>query len=293
MRLIHATATTILVVLIAASALAQGKKGTPPGHLKHPDPGDAASATPASSSIRSIYLGSWMDDASLLSPGDAWVSTSIGYWKTGGTHIIDAPVVDMAVGASRRTQFGFSIPVYHVPDEFGPPTSGVGQYFFYGKISLIDPAATSKSARRRSIGVAISPIVEVTSSVFETDGQQHISWAVPVNLEVRRGTTRAYGSVGYFSRGALFGAAAIDVPISPSVTLTPSVGHTFSTSVASDAGMSRHRTDVGLTATRQISPRASIFGALGDSISGSADATSGRSVFWFAGGISLGLGRDY
>jgi len=285
MRIILAAATA-LVLVVAAPAAAQGKKGSPPGHIKHPNPGDAASASPASSSIRSIYLGSWIDDASLLSPGQGWLSTSFGYWKTGDTHIVDAPVIDVAVGASRRTQFGFSMPVYHLPEEFGPPTSGVGQYFFYGKISLIDPDA-AKSRRGRSIGVAISPLVEVTSSVFESDGRTHVSWAAPVNLEVRRGTTRAYGSVGYFSRGALFGAAAIDVPVSAEVTVTPSIGHTFSTSADASTGGSRHRTDLSLSASRSFSRGAALFGSLGESIAGSAAAGEPRSVFWFAAGVAV------
>jgi hypothetical protein len=288
MRAAWATATLFaLVLVLATTAAAQGKKGSPPGHLKHPDPGDAASASPASSSIRSIYLGSWMDDASVLPKGQGWVSTSIGYWKIGSSHIVDAPVIDMAVGASKRTQFGFSVPVYHVPAEFGPPTAGVGQYFFYGKVSLIDPAPSAKSSRPRSIGVAISPLVEVTSPVFETDGRQHVSWAAPVNLELRRGTTRAYGSFGYFSRGALFGAAAIDVPISPGITLTPSVGHTFSTSADATAGGSRHRTDLSLTASRSLPRGAALFGSIGESIAGSPTAGEARSVLWFAGGVAV------
>lgn len=287
MRPIHATAATIFALLFAATAAAQGKKGSPPGHLKHPDPGDAASASPASSSIRSIYLGSWMDDASVLPPGKAWMSASMGYWHLPGSHIVDAPVIDMAVGASRRTQFGFSVPVYHVPEEFGPPTSGVGQYFFYGKISLIDPAVTTTSTHTDSIGVAVSPLVEVTSSVFEADGQQHVSWAAPVNLEVRRGTTRAYGSVGYFSRGAVFGAGAVDVPLSETLTLTPSVGHTFSTSADATTGGSRHRTDLSLTASRSLPRSAAIYGSIGESIAGSLAAGAPRSVLWFAGGVAV------
>ena len=284
MRGVSTTAAAAFALLVAASAAAQGKKGSPPGHLKHPDPGDAASASPASSSIRSIYLGSWMDDASVLPAGKGWASVSFGYWKMGGSHVIDAPVVDMAVGASRRTQFGFSVPVYHVPDEFGPPTAGVGQYFFYGKISLIDPAT---STRKHAFGVAVSPLVEVTSSVFETDGQQHVSWAAPLNLEVRRGTTRAYGSIGYFSRGALFGAAAIDLAVSPKVTVTPSIGHTLSTSADAGTTGSRHRTDLSLTASRTLSHGAAVFGSLGESISGSPTAGQPRSVFWFAGGVAM------
>lgn len=286
MRMTHAASAAILTLLLAATAAAQGKKGSPPGHLKHPDPGDAASASPASSSIRSIYLGSWMDDASVLAPGKAWMSASMGYWRLSGSHIIDAPVIDMAVGASRRTQFGFSVPVYHVPAEFGPPTSGVGQYFFYGKISLIDPAATP-STHARSIGVAVSPLVEVTSSVFEVDGQQHVSWAAPVNFEVRSGTTRAYGSVGYFSRGAVFGAGAVDVPLSETLTLTPSVGHTFSTTADATGGGSRHRTDLSLTASRSLPRNAAIYGSVGESIAGSAAAGEPRSVLWFAAGVAM------
>jgi hypothetical protein len=175
--------------------------------------------------------------------------------------------------------------VYHVPEEFGPPTSGVGQYFFYGKISLIDPAKSS--TRLHSFGIAISPLVEVTSSVFETDGQQHVSWAAPINFEVRRASTRAYGSVGYFSRGALFGAAAIDLAVSPTITLTPSIGHTFSTSADGTSGVSRHRTDLSVTVSRSLQRGAAIYGSAGESIAGSASAGEPRSVPWLAGGVAV------
>ena len=171
--------------------------------ISSPVTATTSTSAPASSANAVIYYGSWLDDASIVSPGEVWVGLSTGYWRGQGSRQIDAPVASVAVGISRRVQAGGSFSFYHFRDADGFSDTGAGSMSVYGKFVLIDPATTTKA-----IGVAITPLVE-----FSPGGEDQVGWALPVNIEARRGNTRVYGSAGYFSRGSTFATVGLDLAV--------------------------------------------------------------------------------
>jgi hypothetical protein len=105
---------------------------------------------------------------------------------------------------------------------------------------------------------------------------QRFGWALPVNVEVRPGRMRVYGSAGYFSRGAVFGAGAIEVPINPRATVTGSFGQSHS------GGF--HQTTVGGGLSFFATPTSGVFVSIGHSSAAEQLANGGLSI---GGGVSI------
>jgi hypothetical protein len=232
---------------------------------------DPATTSPATPESRAAYLGSWLDDASVVGPGAVWAAISFVVAEGGHYYF---PVVDVAMGATPRTQAGLSVPISRIPEGDGTGAS-LGQAFFYAKWQLRDAAA-----RDGRLGVAITPVLEISRS--EIDASQELSVGIPVNLEVRRGAVRAYGSVGFFTRGALFQSAALELTASPRVSVTATIGHTYSTSADSIVDpRGRHRTDFGLGTMVSLNQAFAVFGAAGRSMTPAAGAN------WVAAGLSV------
>jgi hypothetical protein len=185
--------------------------------IASPVSASASTSAPASSANALIYYGSWLDDASIVAPGDVWIGLSTGYWRGQGNRQIDAPVASAAVGINSRIQAGGSFSFYHFRDPEGLSETGPGNMSVYGKFLLFDPAASSKG-----VGLAITPLVELSPSA-----EEELGWALPVNLEVRRGSSRFYGSAGYFSRGATFATVGVDFPVGTRLALTGSFGQSY------------------------------------------------------------------
>src|SRR5207247_1945616 len=113
---------TLLCAVVATAAAAQGNSGSAPGQQKDKSShggaaaaaaGSASPATsvsstsaPATSGSSALYYGSWLDDASTMTPGSAWMGLSTAYWKSNTGRQLDAPVMMGAIGVSPRTQIG-------------------------------------------------------------------------------------------------------------------------------------------------------------------------------------------
>jgi hypothetical protein len=214
-----------------------------------------------------IYYGSWLDDASIVPTGGAWVGLSTGYWKADALRQIDAPVISAVVGLNRRLQIGGSVPIYHFRDGTGLSESGIGNIAIYGKALIIDPATHA-----RGIGVAVAPLVEISSS-----SPDRIGFALPLNVEIRRERLRMYGSGGYFSRGSVFGSFAAEVPVGERVSITGTFGQSF-------ANAGSHQTSLGVSAGLSVSSTASVYVGLGKSFQPAAAGPGGTSL---AGGASF------
>ncbi len=266
-------------VLVATSvASAQGNSSQAPGKLKKttaaadskiPASSTASSATntPSSSASTVIYYGSWLDDASVVPTGGAWVGLSTGYWKAEALRQIDAPVISAVVGLNRRVQIGGSVPIYHFRDATGLSESGLGNIAIYGKALIIDPSTQSSG-----IGLAVAPLVEISSSSSE-----RVGFALPLNMEIRRERLRMYGSGGYFSRGSVFGSFATEVPVGERVSITGTFGQSF-------ANAGSHQTSIGVSAGLSVSSTASVYVGLGKSFQPSVAGPGGTSL---AGGASF------
>ncbi|MCA1562016.1 MAG: hypothetical protein LC804_17675 [Acidobacteria bacterium] len=250
---------------LAAPAAAQSK-GHSYGHYKHPAPppqgGGSDSAAPAVTATGARVFGAWLDDASLMEPGDGMLSVSFGWFKSPVFREFDAPVFDGGVGVMRRVQFGVSVPYYHVSEPGGPVTRGLGDFLLSAKIQVRDPTA-------HAVGFAVTPVLEVLSSEPGPDVPR-INWALPVSAEYRQPRWRAFGSAGYFSRGSVFGAGALEVAVTDRAWVTGTITRSYSTlaeDVGARFGLGPSRTDASGGVTFSVSPALTVFGSIGRTIS--------------------------
>lgn len=276
-------------LLAPMPAAAQGNShGNAAGHSKAAAAG--ATSAPSATNVSAAQIdgtgirnfGSWLDDASIVSPGTGFMSFAVGYWRTSGFTEVDAPAFDVGVGLHRRVQVGASVPVYHASQPGGAVVRGVGDFYLSSKIQLRDPAA----GKRKTFGVAVVPVVEVLSVAPAPDASR-ISWALPVSLEVQRTGWRVYGSSGYFSRGALFASGAVEIALTSRAWVTASLSESRSNKrddFSEALGFSKIRTDVSGGAGVAIADSVAVFGTVGRTIS-RQDPNSSK--IFISGGLSL------
>ena len=284
-----AIASVAIVVLTAAAAAdAQGKgnawgrgrSGSPSAASAPaaPSAGDEAFFVPSGTGVRSF--GAWLDDASLLAPGMGWTTVSFGYWRTPLAREIDVPTIDGGVGLSKRVQLGFSVPFYHVGEPGGPLTRGLGDLYLNAKIQLRDPSSSPSG-----IGFAVIPVLEVLR--FRPGPEEsRVPWALPASVEVQQPGWRAFGTAGYFSRGALFAAAGGELALSDRAWLVGAItqSHSVETdNVSAALGYAKTRTDVSAGLTVAATPSVAIFGSVGRTISRQDDTST---TLAFSAGVS-------
>lgn len=289
----------LLVLVLATTAAAQGNgRGKANGRFKGgaapaPSSGGAAQLPPqqvadtqqvagapqvAGTGIRNF--GAWLDDASLLPEGMGSMSVSFGWFRSPVFHEFDVPVVDGAVGMTRRVQFGFSVPYYHANEPGGPVARGLGDLYLNAKVQLRDPAAHSNG-----IGFAVTPVLEVLSTDPGPEGSQ-LNWALPASIELQRQRVRAFASAGYFSRGSLFASGAVELALSDRLWATGAITRSHSTKhdeFSNVLGLSPSRTDVNGGVTYLVASTVAAFGNVGRTIS-RQDANSASLVV--SGGVS-------
>ena len=262
-----AAAAAIAALLQPASAAAQGN-GHAYGHHKpkgHASSGPSAAGAPelqvSGTGIRTF--GSWLDDASVMPPGQGSVSVGFAYFRTPAYREVDVPTLDGGVGVTQRVQLNFSVPYYHASEPGGPVVRGLGDFYVSSKIQLRDP-----SRKGRHVGVSLSPLLEIRS--YAVADSSRMSWAVPANFEFQHARWRAFGSAGYFSRGAVFASGAWQASVSRKAAVTASItqSHSIRHDELSDAlGLAQTRTDVSGSLSIEITPAMSAFGAVGRTIS--------------------------
>jgi hypothetical protein len=238
-------------------------------------------ATP-STSFR--QFGSWLDDASVAARGDGFTSVTLGYWRMAGTSQTDLPMMSAGVGITDRAQLTASVPFYQTSSQ-GTSTRGLDDVYISAKYNLLDPTLTISE-----VGLAVSPVVEVLSGV--PDDRLH--FAIPVTLEIRRRPFRTYGSVGYFTRGALFSGGALEWTSVHGVTLTGSMTHSYSAKndvMLDQLAVSRQRADVSFGVGYPLTRTAATSVSIGRSLTsvdqgGTSLALSGGVSFTFAAAAS-------
>lgn len=295
MRRTPAFGAILVALALAPAASAQGN-GHAYGLYKNPHPasGTTAASTASAPSAAAAgetqvpgtgirNFGSWLDDATVMTPGNAFVNIGFGFWKMAGFREFDVPMVDGGVAVHRRVQVGASVPYYRASEPDGPVARGVGTVYLSSKVQLQDAAS-------HRVGFAVTPAVEILSNA-PISGQGRVSWALPVSVEVQRSGWRTYGSAGYFSRGALFAAGAVEKAITQRTSLTGSISHSHSMdpdplSVA--LGLAQTRTDIAGGATVFATPKMAVYGSVGRTIS-TPDANSARLML--TGGVSVNFTR--
>jgi len=274
-------AVAIASVIATASISAQGNSASAPGKNKDKSSqgGNAATnatsspatsvsptSAPSSSATRSVYFGSWLDDASVMEPGSVWVGLSSAYWRANASQQVDAPVMLAAAGISPRVQIGGSVPFYHFRDPDGLTASGVGTLSLYGKLVAIEPSAQHR------VGLAFAPLIEVVPGA-----DRRVGWAFPVNVETRVHRMRLYGSTGFFSRGSAFGTAAIEAPVGSHAAVTANFGEAF-------GGDGQRQTDVGAGIAYFATRTSGVFATVGRTFASNTLSPGGLS---FGGGVSF------
>lgn len=272
----------LLIAFTTPPVAAQGK-GKKNGQRASSSPATTGSAAPLASSATpsTLQFGTWLDDASLVVPGGAWTAVSFGYFRLADIRQTDFPIVDAGVGLTNRVQFGVTVPYYRIHLPGGTGFGGVGDVYVNSKVSVIDP-----SANARGFGLALTPLVEILE-LPDAEGDK-VSWGLPVDFEFKAAGHRFYGSTGFFSRGAVFGGGAIEMPVNDRLVVTGAL--TLMRSLKQDPaaqaiGIPRDRADVTAMASYLVSSAFAAFVGTGRTLGSNPSATS----FMFNAGVSVSM----
>lgn len=239
----------------------------PPTAQASPSSTTFPSSSQPATGVRLQTFGSWLDSAGVSAPGEAWIAISSAYWRSPSLREVDAPAMGLTVGVARRMQVGVSLPYYHITDRSGFTSRGFGASYVTTKFAL---------SEKPRIGVSTSPSIEILSWSSPDIGR--VNFVLPISLQTTAGHTQIYGSTGYFTRGSLFGSAAIERPVTAHITLAATMAHSYSivADPASDTlGISRHRTDGSGSAYYAATPGVVFFATVGRTFA-PIDQTSGR-----------------
>ena len=274
---------------VSSTAAAQGNgHGNAFGHYKTTaaaaspsPPRDAQGAPIIGSGVRNF--GSWLDDASIQGPGHGYVSIGMNVFRTSAYREVDLPSIDSGFSVNNRLQIGMSVPFYYAHAPGAPVARGLGDMYLNAKYQLRAPSADRA-------GFALIPMVEVLSAA-PVSGGSRVQWAMPASFERQFANWRMMGSGGYFSRGALFGAGAVEFELSKRTWATGSWSQSYSTrrdDLSTALGLQRSRTDVSGGVTYALRSDVAIYGSLGRTLFMRDSNDSALSV---SAGVSFGLKR--
>jgi hypothetical protein len=253
-----------------------------PGQPSNPPPSRSDLPTPAvAQSAAGVTPFAWIDDATLLDPRTVSVAMSIVRWSGSAVSELDAPVIDVAIGLSRRVHVTATVPrVVGSDDPFGA-AGGAGTTYIGAKVALIDPA-------KHRIKLAVSPMIEVLSrGVVETseEGRRRLHMGVPASAEIDSGPARLFGGAGFFSRGVWFAGAGAGLRAAEKLFL--SIGYNRSWRISDELDLpisSRARTELTGGVAYAAAPNVSVFGSIGRTIKTLDENGAGRTI---SGGVAL------
>jgi hypothetical protein len=277
----------LAAIVAAAPAFAQGNGnafGRSKGRGAKPPATSGSAQVPAVPGTGIRNFGIWLDDASLLPKGHGWTTFGVSYWRSIYGHQWDMPSLDAGMAIHNRVQVGVSAPVSYAKYNDGYSARGLGDLYLSTKIGLIDPDEAG-----RTFGVAVAPVIEILSSSSVLEGESRTHWAIPVTVERRFDGFRVYGSGGYFSRGAVFGAGAVEVPLTQRIVASGMLSHSRSLEddALSDAmQLSKSRFDLTGGMAYLVTPSLIAYGSVGRTIS-RADANAASLAV--SVGLSIGF----
>ena len=266
LRLTAAMAGAFVALAVAVPSYAQGKGGGKPGKGPARPPSSSALSAPTGTGTADTESATtpfaWLDDASVMAPGSVWLGVSMVRWQGSGQSQTIAPVVDAAIGLTPRVQIGASVPRV---------AGGLGTTFFTAKIAVLNADA-------RSLKVAVGPTLEILDGA--PVGQGRTQWGVPVSVQVDRGSSRIYGSSGYFSPGIWYAGAGVGWPVGDRTGVSMSYSHAWASSPESGAAGAR-RNEISGGASYDLKSNLAVFGSIGRTIGVAAQD---------GGGTTLGFG---
>jgi hypothetical protein len=218
-----------------------------------------------------------------MGKGTGFVTLGFAYWRGPVFREFDVPMLDSGVALHERVQVGMSFPYYYASEPGGPVARGFGNVYMTSKVQLRDPSS-------HPVGLAVTPTMEVLDAAPAAGGHR-LNWALPANVELRRNGWRAFGSGGYFSRGALFVSGAIEAVLSDRAWVMGSVSQSYSTKadeLTSALALARGQTDVTGGLTVAVRPKITVYSTLGHTIS-NREINSG--TVNLTGGVSFNFER--
>jgi len=263
-----------------------GSRVTAPSSTNSSAPSSSPASTPSEGSSYGVDVrnfGTWLDDASVMGPGSGFVTIGLAYWRGAAFREFDFPMVETGVAVHERLQIGMSFPYYYAGEPGGPVARGLGNVYMTTKVQLRDPAS-------HPVGFAVTPMLEVLDSAPLAGGSR-INWALPANVEYRRNGWRAFGSGGYFSRGALFASGAIEAAFSDRAWGMASLSQSYSMKadeLTTALALPRGQTDLTGGLTFAIHSNIAVYGTVGHTIS-NRELNAG--TLNLTGGVSFNFSR--
>jgi hypothetical protein len=273
--LVCALSLAALLVPDAAWAQGRGRQKRPAAPVASFDPVASAPSGP-SEPLRFPQFGSWLDDASTWAAGSGSTGIGIGYWRGSGASQIDVPILNVSYGVTNRAQLGATVPFYRV-SYLGTTARGLDDVYINGKFAVVDPSANGR------FGLAVGSVIEILSA--GTQDMSRVQWAIPVSMEVRGSGVRGYGSAGYFSRGAVFTAGAVEWTSAGGTSLTGALAHSISVAEGALVSGAENLTDVTFFVGHPVANAVSVYGGAGETFAG------GSQSFMLTGGVSFRFSR--
>jgi hypothetical protein len=264
-----------------ANSGSSGRSGNSPAPAATPPSrNDLVAPSAAAVSSGGATPLAWLDDASVLQPGGVSVAISALRWSGSGMSEVNFPVVDIALGLTRRVQFSANVPhVIGSADPYGA-AGGLGTVYFSSKVGLFDG--------KSGVKVAVSPTLEVLSpGVVDmlAPGEHRVQLGLPISMEFDRGPARIYGGTGYFTRGAWFTGAGGSYGVNDQVSVFGSFSRAWRRSDVPDVPLGeRDRKEISGGASYAVSPAVHVFGSMGRTIATLEENGAGRTI---AGGVSF------
>jgi hypothetical protein len=272
------TASVIVTLAVAGQAVAQGHGN---GHRPAPPSRNSLSAPVVVSSAGGVTPFAWLDDATIVQPGNVSLALSALRWDGSDVSEVDAPIVQVAVGLADRVHFAASVPHVTGSADAAGPLAGIGTSFFGLKIGVIDD-------RAHGFKLSVSPTLELLGEgVAQALGADvgRAQFGVPVSTEIDRGPVRLFGGAGYFSRGIWFTGGGAGVRATNRVFLSGSFGRSWRRDDDPAVPLSdRSRNELTGAVAYALTPRVSAFGSLGRTIVTLDENGAGTTL---AGGVSF------
>jgi len=276
------TAGAIVALAVSTPALAQGNSQ---GHKKSkaspPSRSDLAGPSVASVGSGGATPIAWVDDATVLESGGVAIAISMLRWSGSGLSEVNAPVVDIALGLTRRLQFSASVPrVVGSADPEGA-AGGLGTSYFSAKIGVV---ANEKLGAK----LAVSPTLEVLSpgaTASLAPGEHRVQLGFPVSAEIDRGQVRLYGATGYFTRGAWFTGGGIGVVVNDKTAYSAGFSRSWRRSAVPDMPIGdRDRNEISGSISYAVASSVRAFGSLSRTIATLPENGAGTTI---GGGLSF------
>jgi hypothetical protein len=293
--LVVAAGIVLLAMPTAATAQGRGKgqgqgqgggqgqgQSQQQGKPSNPPPSRSDLPTPAvAQSAAGVTPFAWIDDATLLDPRTVSIAMSVVRWSGSGVSEVDAPVIDVAIGLSRRVHVTATVPrVVGSADPVGA-AGGAGTSYIGAKVALVDPT-------KHRIKFAVSPMIELLSrGVVETseEGQRRLHLGVPASAEIDSGPARFYAGTGFFSRGIWFAGAGAGLRAANKLFLSIGYNRSWRKSDGLDMPIAnRARTEMTGGVAYAAAPNVSVFGSIGRTIKTLDENGAGRTI---SGGVAL------